>query len=185
MATTNLNDHDYGNGNPAFGFNAFTHGRSFTFVGMLAALPAVLFAYDSFLNVLSMKDKVEGGTEKLPKIVVVGMISVVALYTLIALSAILHGSGFVSGAPFSAPASAGYGIFDQIFTGKTAEAMGKFVIVFLAISTLGVINGISGATVSLYEQATESNTYFGAKTLRAKFGDNKATYIITAVVTAF
>lgn len=151
---------------------------------MLAALPAVLFAYDSFLNVLSMKDKVEGGTKKLPKIVVVGMIATIVLYMLIALAAILHGSGMVSGAPFglgpdgvhvdpsdATKTTGGFGIFDQVFNGDVAAAMGKFVIVFLAISTLGVINGITAASISVHEQAFGSNTIFGSKSIKAKLGE--------------
>ena len=39
-----------------FGKNAFTNGQPFNFTHMLAALPAVLFAYDAFLGTLSLKD---------------------------------------------------------------------------------------------------------------------------------
>lgn len=183
LATTNHSNNSPAG--PLFGHNAFTNGQGFEFTGMLAALPAVLFAYDSFLNILSMKDKVEGGTEKLPKIVIVGMVATIVLYSLIALSAILHGSGMVSGAPFGASPSLGLGIFDQIFPNDAAVAMGKFVIVFLAVSTLGVVNGISAATVAVHEQAFHTNTVFGAKTLKAKFGERNGLFIFIAVVTAF
>ena len=156
------------------GHSAFTNGTDFKFTGMLAALPAVLFAFDAFLNASTMKDKMKE-PKKLPMVVLVGMISILVLYLLIALSAILHGTGMVSGLPFG-PKAYGLGIFDQIFDKSTGEAMGKFVIVFLLISTLGVINGMSAAAVATHEQAITTNTIFGAKSLRAKFGDKKVVF---------
>lgn len=149
---------------------------------MLSALPAVLFAFDAFINVASMRNKLKQPA-KLPAVVIVGMVSVVVLYLLIALSAILHGSGMVSGAPF-APPVAGLGIFDQIFGTDTAIAMGKFVVVFLLISTFGVMNGISAAAVSIHEQAIETNTIFGAKTATKKFGLRK-TILGYAILVSF
>ena len=168
-----------------FGQNSFANGRPFTLTGLLAALPAVLFAYDAFLGTLSLKDKIKGGEKTLPLVVVVGLGSVIILYTLIALSAVLHGSGVVSGAILGANVSSGLGIFDQVFTGKTAEVFGKLVIAFLAISTFGVINGISAAGVANVEQAAETNTIFGAKTLKRKFGETKGVYILHGLIHLF
>ena len=113
------------------------------------------------------------------------MITVVVLYSFIALAAILHGSGMVSGAPFGAPPEVGLGIFDQIFESSTANVFGKIVVTFIAISTLGVVNGISSITVATFEQSVASNTIFGAKTLRKKFGDFKATIIISTTILLF
>ena len=164
---------------------------------MLAALPAVLFAFDSFIGVASLKNKM-AKPQKLPLVVIIGMISVLVLYLLIALSAILHGSGMVSGLPFglgpkgapvgpggTAPYTGGFGIFDQIFSASVAQAMGKFVVVFLVISTLGVINGISAVAVGVHEQSLKSNTIFGAKTMRAKFGELKTLIIYITVLSLF
>ncbi|WKX02220.1 APC family permease [Candidatus Mycoplasma mahonii] len=171
--------------NENFGQNAFSNGNSFKFTGMLAAMPAVLFAFDAFLIVTSLGDKVKGGQKKMPLIILVGMISIVVLYTLIALAAILHGSGMVSGSPFGAPPIVGLGIFDQVLGASAAKAMGKVVIVFLLISTLGVINGVSAGTVAVMEQAVVTKTFFGSSTLTKKFGQNKAIYIICAALLSF
>lgn len=132
-----------------------------------------------------MKDKIQGGTDRLPKIVLTGMISVIILYSLIAISAILHGSGMVSGAPMGIPAEAGVGIFDQIFGVDAAHIVGKIVIVFLAVSTLGVVNGVGAGAVVAFEQSVHTNTIFGSKTLKAKFGERKALYIMTLVIVLF
>ena len=191
LATTNNNP-----GVGMFGKNAFTNGQQFSFTAMLSALPAVLFAYDAFLGVASMKNKMKN-PQKLPAVVIIGMISIVSLYMFIAVAAILHGSGMVSGAPFglgpkgapvgpkgTPPYTGGFGIFDQIFNPSTAIAMGKFVVVFLVVSTFGVINGISAFSVAIHEQAIRTNTIFGAKALKAKFGEFKVTigYMISLTI---
>ena len=170
--------------NGTFGVSAFSNGTEFKFTAMLSALPAVLFAFDAFLSVGALRNKMKD-PQKLPMVVFVGMLTVLVLYLMIATAAVLHGSGMVSGAPFGAGASAGYGIFDQIFTHSVAEAMGKFVIVFLLISTLGVINGISAAGISVHEQAVLTDTIFGLKGLRNKFGDNKVVVGYAVALLAF
>ena len=163
------------------GASAFTNGQSFSFTAMLSALPAVLFAYDAFLGVASMRAKMNK-PEKLPMVVIAGMVSVIVLYTFIALSAILHGSGMVSGLPFGKKPAVGLGIFDQIFNANLATTAGKIVVVFLVVSTLGVINGISAFTVSTHEQAITTGTIFGTKKLRNKLGDVKTTFIYMVIV---
>ena len=163
------------------GKNAFSNGKSFSVAGMLAALPAVLFAFDAFLGVASMRNKMDK-PNKLPGVVLVGMISVIILYLAIALAAILHGSGMVSGIPMGA---VGAGIFEQVFSKNVAEIMGKITMVFLVISTLGVINGISAASVAVHEQTVKTNTVFGLLKLRTKFGDVKTLFIYIISMTVF
>lgn len=168
LATTNNSTH----GN--FGVSAFANGTKFSFTGMLAALPAVLFAFDAFIGVGTMRKKMKDENQ-LPMVVFVGMLSVLILYILIALSAVLHGSGMVSGAPFGAAPADGLGIFDQVFSHSAASVVGKLVVIFLAISAFGVINGISAGAVNVHEQAIKSDTIFGMRGLRKKWGSDKAT----------
>lgn len=173
-------------GSPFFGHNAFDNGSTFQFTAMLAALPAVLFAFDAFINVASMRKKMEH-PDKLPTVVTFGMLSVFVLYILIALAAILHGSGMVSELPFTGVGEkgAGYGIFEQIFDHKTAIAMGKFVVVFLLISTFGVMNGISAVGIVVHEQAIETNTIFGSKSLVKKYGVHKTVLAYSSILLVF
>lgn len=162
-----------------FGTNAFTNGNSFTFTGMLAALPAVLFAFDAFLNVGSMSHKMKK-PEKLPLVVLVGMFSILGLYLLIAVSAILHGTGMVDG---TAMGASFIGIFGQIFEGDTREAMSKFTMVFMVVSTFGVVNGMSAAAVHVHSQAIETNTIFMSKKAVKKFGLNKSIFGYMMLIT--
>lgn len=180
----NTNTHPKTEGAAHFGQNAFHNGTSFQFTKMLSALPAILFAFDAFLNVGSLRSKMKNPS-KLPFVVFMGMLSVLILYILIALAAILHGSGLVSGAPMGASPADGYGIFDQIFNKETAQAMGKFTIIMIAISTFGVMNGMSAASVSLIEQSIETNTIFGMKFFRRKVGDLWTLFIYEAFTMLF
>ena len=181
IAMVNVNHNQAGN----FGLNAFTNGQKFSFTGMLAALPAVLFAYDSFLNVTAMSHKVKGGVQKLPLIVIVGVSSVVVLYSLIGLSAVLHGSGMVSGAPFGARPEVGLGIFDQIFSGQTAINFGRIIIVFLAISAIGVTNGLIAMGQAVTIQAIDTDTFFGVRTLKKRFSKPLTELIVIASISLF
>ena len=180
----NTNTHPITDGAAHFGQSAFKNGQPFKFTKMLSALPAVLFAFDAFLNVGSLRSKMKNPS-KLPFVVFVGMLSVLILYILIALAAILHGSGLVSGAPMGASPEAGYGIFDQIFNKETATAMGKFTTVMIAISTFGVMNGMSAASVSVVEQSIETNTIFGMKFFRRKVGDLWTLFIYQGITMLF
>lgn len=130
MATTNEMDQ-----NPPYGHNSFTNGSSFKFTGMLAAIPAVLFAFDSFLTAPTLVNKVEGGAKKIPFIVIVGIVSCLVLYLLIGVSASLHGSGMVSSTPLTGGTVDGTGIFDQLFTTEVATRVGQVIMIFLFIST--------------------------------------------------
>ena len=179
FASTNLHPSDgihHGSGFiKKYGHDAFFNGSSFTFTGLLAALPAVLFSFDSFLNAANMHDKMKN-PHKLPLVIVVGIISCLMLYLFIAVAAILHGTGNISGGK-----KIGTGIFDQIFSTSTSEKLAKFTYVFLAISTLGAANGIIASGVSIIEQSVLSKTIFGSKTLKKRFGIKKTTLIIIFV----
>lgn len=155
-----------------FGQNAFFNGQHFFFTSMLASLPAVLFAYDAFLNFTSITHKIKGGSKRIPLVVIVGMISIITLYTLIALSSILHGSGMVSGSPYG-KYTFGWGIFDQIFNKNLASFFGKITIIFLAIAALGTTNGLCLVNQHVLFQCINTNTYFGIKTLKKKFSISK------------
>lgn len=161
-----------------YGQNAFKNGHSFTLTGMLAALPAVLFAFDAFLNVGTLQNRMTK-PKKFPLVMIAGMSSVLILYLLIALAAIFHGTGMVSG---SAMGLAELGIFGQVFSGSTLTFFSKFTMIFMVISTLGVINGFSAATIATHTQAIETDTIIGAKSLKKKLGLEKTIILYTAIV---
>ena len=151
----------------AGGKNSFDIG-SFSFTGLLAALPAVLFAYDAFLNVAALPEKTKGGTKTVSKVIFVGMISIIILYSSIAIAAMLHGGSIGKIIKDSLPPSSAKGV--QIF-----------VMGFLFISGYGVLNGIGAAFVAYSEQTFTTSTVFGTKKLKTKFGERKGLYIYTGI----
>ena len=155
-----------------YGQNAFTNGQDFTVKGLIAALPAVLFAYDSFLNVSNLHDKMRN-PKKLSIIVLFGMISIIVLYSLLVISQTLHGVGLVSGRPFGESA-AKLGLFGQIFEGSTGKAFGLFVTTFIAFSTFGVINGYSLGGVVLFNEMLETDSVFGSRWFKKTFKKEKS-----------
>ncbi len=171
LATTNQHSTSLSSTDELFGVNAFINGRAFDPVKMLAALPAVLFAYDAFLVVAQVKNKMKN-PDKLPLAVSVGMIIVIVLYTFIAISAILHGSGMVSGGVNGSKPELGQGIFDQVFSPPVASGFGTFTIVFIAISTYGVLNGLTTGALYTFIGNVETNSIFGSKQLEKKLGIN-------------
>ena len=149
------------------GKNYFTNG-SFSFTGLLAALPAVLFAYDAFLNVAALPEKTKGGTKTVSKVIFVGIISIIILYSAIAVAAMLHGGSIGAIIKDSLPASA-------------AKGMSIFVMGFLFISGYGVLNGVGAAFVAYSEQTFTTSTVFGTKMLKTKFGERKGLYIYAGI----
>ncbi|NQZ65677.1 MAG: APC family permease [Mycoplasmatales bacterium] len=154
------------------GKNAFEVG-SFSFTSLLASLPLVLFAYDAFLNVGSMSKRIKGGVKTTSKVVFLGMLSITVLYTLIAISSILHNSGFIGS------------VFSDSLPSNVQEPLTIFTFLFLFISGYGVLNGMSAATVISFNEVVSVNTLFGSKTLKNKFGDKKATILILSLSILF
>lgn len=145
--------------------NAFSVS-GFSAQKIIVALPAVLFAYDSFLTVASLGKKVNNPTKNIPKIVIFGMLSVIALYTLIAISSILHNQGSVSG------------VLQDSLSKDLAKGLNIFTLFFLIISTFGVINGFSAGFVAEMEQQRRLELGLGVKFLNKKFSKSHATLIL-------
>ncbi|NQZ29118.1 MAG: amino acid permease [Mycoplasmatales bacterium] len=146
--------------NNAGGENMFLANK-FTFQGLIVALPAVLFAYDAFMAVTTLTNKVKDGERKVPTIVLIGMISIIILYTLIAISSILHNSGSIQE------------LVNNVLPTSYIKPVGSIIFAFIVISTFGVINGISAAMISVFEENTKNNTFFGMEMLKKTKISNK------------
>lgn len=153
------------------GQNHFSVG-DFTFTGLLAGLPAVLFAYDAFLGVGQLTNKTKGGSKTTSKVVLVGLVSITILYSLLAVSAILHGGRIGEIIRDTLPSSA-------------AQGVSVFVFLTLFISGYGVLNGISAATVASFEQLVDSKTLFGNEFLTKKVGEKNTSLIYLAIFIVF
>ncbi len=158
--------------NTPTGKNMFVD-NNFTFQGLIVALPAVLFAYDAFMSVTTLTNKVKDGERNVPIIVLVGMISIIILYTLIAISSILHNSGSIEE------------LITNVLPSNVLKPLGAILFGFILISTFGVINGISAAMVSVFEENVKNNTFVGVRTLKNKNKEDKKIALIYISLTIF
>lgn len=147
--------------------------NAFTLKGIIAALPAVLFAYDAFLVSSSISEKTKSPTKTVPKAILFAMIFVVVLYSLIAISSILHSAGNV------------HGLLSDSLPGKWKDNITMVVIFFIFLSALGVTNGISSAFVNELSMNVQNHFIFGSKALLKKFTLAKTNIIYIVIIHAF
>ena len=100
--------------------------------GILSSIPAILFAYDSFLGVASLQGEMENPKKKVPFTIVVGMGVCIFVYLFITIGQILVASGTAQGA------------FENIFkNNKTAsDAFSIVISIFIFISAVGCLNSL-------------------------------------------
>lgn len=101
--------------------------------GILAALPAILFAFDSFTCVGSLSKEAKS-KKTVPIAIIIGMILVSLVYLAITITQILVGEGTIGDA------------FDKIFEGndETAKIVFKYIVnIFMFASVLGVQNALT------------------------------------------
>ena len=100
--------------------------------GILASIPAILFAYDSFLGVASLQGEMENPRKKVPLTIVIGMGICILMYLFITTGQIMVSSGTA------------YGVFQKIFINNpTLSRICTIIIsVFILICVLGVLNSL-------------------------------------------
>ncbi|OYD26487.1 amino acid transporter [Mycoplasma testudineum] len=139
--------------------NGFTSaagtGQGFSFSNLILALPGVLFAFDSFLSVGSLRKDMKEDGKKLPLAIIVGMIIVVTIYTLIAIASILHTQGSIQG------------LISVAVPGDSSWVQ-AFVLFFIFVSTIGLINGLSAFILKDYTNMVETELVIGARILKKK-----------------
>lgn len=115
-----------------FNSDGLTQHGSLSINGILSSIPAILFAYDSFLGVASLQGEMDNPRKKVPLTIVVGMGICIFMYLFVTIGQIMVSSGTA------------YGVFQTIFSGdKTASTILNIVIsVFILICVLGVLNSL-------------------------------------------
>ncbi|WP_215736458.1 APC family permease [Mesomycoplasma hyorhinis] len=152
--------------------NAFSN-TTFDLSKLILALPGVLFAYDSFLSIGLFQKKVVNPRKTVPRTLIISMIIIVSVYSLIAVSSILHNSGTI------------WGIISDVFDLSIAKPINIVVTFFLLISVIGVTNAMASATLIQMQDQARIRTVFGVRALAKKMGETKAAWILLAVTFAF
>ncbi|PAF54844.1 APC family permease [Mycoplasmopsis agassizii] len=153
--------------------NAFVTHPQFSFQKMILALPGVLFAFDAFLSVGSARSRMKNDGKQLPLVIFFGMVIVLVIYVLIAISSILQTQGNIGG-------------LISISLGGSNEWVTGFVFFFIFISTLGLLNGLTGFMIQDYSRAVQTRLSLGSdwliKNIRAKFNGRDISHEVRALV---
>ncbi|WEK82984.1 MAG: APC family permease [Mycoplasma sp.] len=104
----------------------------FNFIGILTSLPAIMFAFDSFLIVGSVSNQVKNPTKTVPLSIILSMSLCGILYAFIVISQIISGCG------------SPYLVFDAWFgAGSVGANVGAIIIaILLFLSLIGVCNSV-------------------------------------------
>ncbi|PAK21192.1 hypothetical protein CJJ23_03200 [Mycoplasmopsis agassizii] len=153
--------------------NAFVTHPQFSFQKMILALPGVLFAFDAFLSVGSARSRMKNDGKQLPLVIFFGMVIVLVVYVLIAIASILQTQGSIGG------------LISVSLGGSNGWVTG-FVYFFIFISTLGLLNGLTGFMIQDYSRAVQTRLSLGSdwliKNVRAKFNGRDISNEVRAVV---
>jgi amino acid transporter len=118
-------------------------------LGCLAAVPAVLFAFNGFSGAGAISSKLDNPQKQLPKILSFGMILVGIVYVFVALAQLLSG------------ATSAFGLFGQIFSNNSAmaEVFTGLISFFIFACALISTDCLTLAAVSSTQAAIEENKF--------------------------
>ena len=145
--------------------------------GMMISLPSVLFAFDSFVGVGALSNKIKGGDKAVSKIIIFGMLFVTIIYSLISLASAFH---FFDGGKTTV-----VNVLKDALPKEAAQAISTFVSFFLFISAYGTSNSIIGVGVHEFENVCYETRVIYSKKLLDRFGRKKGGLIINGVVSLF
>lgn len=140
----------FGGANP--NLSLFTKNQDkLSFTGILSSLPAILFAFDSFLSVGSIKHEMKDARRQVSLTIVIGMSLCIIFYLFITIGQIMIGQGTAEG------------VFLGIFKNNefASRAFSIIISVFILISILGVLNSLVMTGLRSYEQSISSRVFFG------------------------
>ena len=144
--------------------------------GMMLSLPSVLFAFDAFVGVGALSNRIEGGDKAVSKIIVFGMIFVTIIYTLISLASALH---------FFPGGTSIVNVLKDALPLEAARAISTFVAFFLFISAYGTSNAIIGVGVREFEHICYERRVVLADRLQARFGTRTGGLVLNLIVSGF
>lgn len=135
-----------------------TYKGKFDFTGVLDSLPAILFAFDSFLIVGNIAGEMKNPKKNVPLSIVLSMTAAGVVYLLVTIGQICVGCG------------SAYAVFDYIFTQLGVDWAKTFfhaiVTVFIFIAIFGVMNSFSMGSLRSFDSAIEEEIIVGSKWIK-------------------
>lgn len=146
-----------------------------SFKGLILSLPSVLFAFDAFIGIGALTDRVKNGKKVVSKIIVLGMVSVLVLYILIAISSILHASDntFISN------------VIADSLPKEAAYFINILIAFFLFISVYGTTNSLNACCLSELDNLIRANIIFGLTRIKNKIGHKKTKNLLMILSSIF
>lgn len=147
--------------------------------GVLNSLPAIMFAFDSFLIVGNVSENVKNPKKNVPISIIVSMIICGVFYILVTISQLLCGYGNP------------YGIFQKIFANnETLKTTFTVIIsVLMSISLFGCVTSLSAAFINTTQAAVNEEVIIGSRTMKkiTNGAKNKTTggFIMSAIIISF
>ena len=139
--------------------NLFNNQTNQTFgsinaVGILVSLPAILFAFDSFVSIGNLSKDMTNPQKNVPLAVIIAMILVGIFYILVTLGQIFSNSGNI------------YELFNKVITDMNARNIVRIILsILICISVIGVLNSFSLVAIRSCNSLVEDNTIVCGKQL--------------------
>ncbi|MDE7433906.1 MAG: amino acid permease [Mycoplasmoidaceae bacterium] len=135
--------------------NTKYYSGSFNFTGILDSLPAILFAFDSFLIVGNIAGEMKKPERNVPLSIVLSMATAGVVYLLVTIGQVCVGRG------------SAYAVFDYIFAADNKAgariAFHVIISVFIFIAIFGVMNSFAMGSLRSFDDAVEQEVVVGSK----------------------
>ena len=166
-----------------FGPDDNKYNLQFSITGVFASLPAIMFAFDSFLIVGNVASNVKNPKKNIPLSIILSMVICGVFYFLVTISQLLCGYGNP------------YGIFQRIFgpdglnNPAALTAFKVIMSVFMAISLFGCVTSLSSAFMGSTQSAIDEGAIIGSVVMK-RIGNksrNKLTpgFIMSLIIISF
>jgi len=155
------------------------YSGKFTIFGVFDSLPAIMFAFDSFLIVGNISSNVKNPTKNVPISIIVSMVISGVFYFIVTISQLLCGCGNP------------YSLFNTLFKDQeTLKTTFKIIIsIFLAISLFGCVTSLSSALTNTTQSAIDEEVIIGSRVMKkiANGSKNKLTggFIMSIIIVSF
>ncbi|MDQ0513808.1 APA family basic amino acid/polyamine antiporter [Mycoplasmoides fastidiosum] len=131
---------------------------------IIVALPAILFAFDSFLNFGTLVPDMKKPKRDLPFVVAGGIITIGVVYLVITIAQILVSQG-ISWNVFNANNLVNTFGITEVQARQISGGITQAFFALILISVLGVLNGFSASSINLYAGTILENQIIGTRSL--------------------
>ncbi len=126
--------------------------EGFSFTGVVMSLPAILFAFDSFIGVGNLSLEMKDPKKNVPLTIIIGMSLVVVIYLAISVTLMFTGTG-----------SATEIFKEPIISQQAVKVLKPVFNVFLFVSIIGVLNAFSPVLIRSLASVIEDNVLYNGK----------------------